>query len=230
LLVVALREFKLAMQVSRNLKGLISRSEMATLMNLLAWIWQPIAPPLQITACAVVLSGLAIFAYARTFTEHRIASALLLLMRLCIVITLAILLMGPSRMPPQAEQEQRPKLTMLVDTSQSMLTEESSSNTRIGVVKSTWLGREQIDELARDFSVDIYTFDEKTRPAVPSTFRQEDDAVATGRTTRLAQSVTRILSKLNERDSRLYGRYRRSASATRHRAFGSPDAGVSAAR
>lgn len=165
-------------------------------MNLLAWIWQPIAPPLQITACAVVLSSLAIFAYARTFTEHRVASSLLLLMRLGIVITLAILLMGPSWMPPQAEEEQRPKLTVLVDTSQSMLTEDSQTNTRIGLVKSTWLSRDQINELTRDFSVDLYAFDDKTRPAVPSTFRQEDEAVASGRTTQLTQSVTSILSRL----------------------------------
>ncbi|MBP88327.1 MAG: hypothetical protein CMJ64_16695, partial [Planctomycetaceae bacterium] len=99
-------------------------------------------------------------------------------------------------MPPHTEQEQRPKLTVLVDTSQSMLTEDSQNNTRIGLVKSTWLDRDQINELTRDFSLDIYSFDEKTRPAVPSTFRQEDEEVATGRTTRLARSVTNVVSKL----------------------------------
>lgn len=169
-------------------------------MSLLAWIWQPIAPPLQIIAGTVVLAGLAVFAYARTFTEHRVASSLLLLMRLGVIVVIAVLLMGPSEMPPQTEQDQRPKLTVLVDTSQSMLTEDSQSNTRIGLVKSTWLSRDQINSLTRDFTLDIFTFDEKTRPAVPSAFRREDEEIATGRTTQLTQSVTNMLSKLNASD------------------------------
>ena len=36
-------------------------------IDLIAWVWQPIASPLQITSGAVILVSAAIYAYLRSF-------------------------------------------------------------------------------------------------------------------------------------------------------------------
>ena len=78
---------------------------------LIAWVWQPVGSPLHIIGGAAVLSGLAVFAYARTFRGRVASSSCLLVMRLAFIAAMAVLLMGPSRMPPETSATNRPRLS-----------------------------------------------------------------------------------------------------------------------
>src|SRR5436190_21195604 len=97
---------------------------------ILAVIWRPIWSPLFIDAVAVVLGGLAICVYARTFRSKPILSSWLLAMRLGVIAALTVLLMGPSEIPAQATKSIRPHLCIMLDTSESMLTGDCTGSSR----------------------------------------------------------------------------------------------------
>ena len=92
-------------------------------MTLLAeWIWRPWASPLHIFAGVGVVGLLAVIAYARTMRQRPLLSTALLAVRLAVIAALAVVLMGPSDLPPPADANVRPKLTVLLDRSGSMQT------------------------------------------------------------------------------------------------------------
>lgn len=163
----------------------------------LAIVWQPVAPPLQIALGAFVLCGLAVWAYLRVSAGHRTASTILLLMRLCVIGAVTTLLMGPSREEPQEESSQKSQLTILLDTSESMLTEDCGSDARIEYVVRQVLDEPQLRRLREDFEVTVLGFDEQVHPVPEGQLQREPAQLATGRATNLAESVTAALTQMN---------------------------------
>lgn len=163
---------------------------------LLAIVWQPIAAPLKIAAGGVVLAALALFAYLRVLREHRGAAAALLLMRLGVIAAVCVLLLGPSREIPQSPSSQRPRLSILVDTSESMLTGDCAGGTRIDHVARHILGPDQVQALSDQFEIDFQGFDETLRPLSLARLHEHPRELAAGRSTRLAASVMAAVSRV----------------------------------
>ncbi|MCA9041302.1 MAG: hypothetical protein KDA65_13195 [Planctomycetaceae bacterium] len=164
------------------------------------WVWQPMVSLLHIYAGAGVLIVLALFAYARTIWERPFVSSLLLPMRIAFIAALAILLMGPSMLPPQSEKTIRPKLRILLDTSESMLTEDCEGVSRFQFAQEHVVSTSNLRPLYRDFDVEISGFDEKIRPLGMSRMNQDADEVAVGRNTYLSECVSSAVTSIPQED------------------------------
>ncbi|KKL51757.1 hypothetical protein LCGC14_2292290, partial [marine sediment metagenome] len=169
-----------------------------TTATTLSWVWQPAISPLHILGLSGILASLAIFAYARTFRARPLGSLALLVMRLAVVVALAVVLMGPSAMPPRVQRTGKPTLIVLADTSGSMLTPECGGLSRIEFAQRQWLSREQLQELSRDYELRLMGFDEKVRRLSAQSLLAPAEKLATGRSTRLVDSVRSVLAGVPE--------------------------------
>ncbi|HEY1068865.1 MAG TPA: hypothetical protein VGE52_22280, partial [Pirellulales bacterium] len=169
-----------------------------------AWIWQPAFEPGAIACGAVALAALAVSAYLRAPLRGW-ARGVLLAMRLLGVAGLAILLLGPSRLPPSSSGDRRPTLDVLVDVSQSMLVDDASvgsatGRSRLGAALSTWLSPDALRRVEQDYVAELQGFDAELRslPYLGDRPAGEDEALAqrlaTGQQTRLAGSLSTALS------------------------------------
>ncbi|MFT7638551.1 MAG: hypothetical protein ACI9G1_000275, partial [Pirellulaceae bacterium] len=165
-------------------------------LEMLAWVWQPIASPMQIIAGGVILAALTLFAYARTFTDHKITSTLLLLMRLVLILGVVVLMLGPCRVPPANDDFLRPNLAIVLDGSQSMLTEDCQNMSRIRFAKSKWLTAERLRKLSDSYDVELYVFSDQLKPISRGLLYRGDDDVASGSATRLSASVKDAVSRM----------------------------------
>jgi hypothetical protein len=165
-------------------------------LSTLAFVWQPIISPMQIFAAAAVLGALAVFAYARTYRGQAAATSGLLVMRLALVASIAVLLMGPSTVSAAKVRPIRPKLRILLDTSASMLTRDCGGLSRFEYVQEHVLNDNRIRALARDFDLELTGFDETLRPLPLIALHQDAKGIATGRSTHLSESVTSLLSRV----------------------------------
>ena len=162
----------------------------------LAFVWQPVVSPLQIWAGAAVLGGLAVFAYVRTFRGRIVTTSWLLAMRLALIAAIGVLLMGPSSVPVEKEETVRPKLRILVDTSESMLTKDCGGLSRFQTVQEKILNEKRLRTLSKEFQVEINGFDETVRPLSTSELYGDPNLVATGRATHLSECVTSFVSEI----------------------------------
>jgi hypothetical protein len=163
---------------------------------LLAVVWQPIVSPLQIWAGAAVLGGLAIFAYVRTFRGRIVTTSWLLAMRLALIAAIGVLLMGPSSVPAEKEENIRPKLRILIDTSESMLTKDCGGLSRFQTVQEKILNENRLRSLSKEFQIEINGFDETVHPLSTAELYSDPNQVATGRATHLAECVTSFVSEI----------------------------------
>src|SRR5690606_32955144 len=118
--------------------------------------WQPYTSPLKIGAWAVVLAVLALFACLRIVREHPRASITLLLMRLIVIATVSVLLMGPRRELQAPLRGDRPRMLVLVDTSQSMLTDDCAGRSRISCVAEDILSESRLRDLQTDYELEVF--------------------------------------------------------------------------
>ena len=167
-------------------------------MPLLALIWQPAAEPLHIVGGAALLAALAVLAYTRSIRSARAGRwprVGLLAMRLVVVATLAILLLGPSRVPPQKQSAGRPRLTILLDTSASMQTRDAAGKARIEFAVRQWLSADRLDQLARTHEIDLQRIDVELAPLSPSLASPSDEpgAPGTARVSRIIECVHKSL-------------------------------------
>ena len=157
-------------------------------------VWRPILPPLQVGALAVALFVIAGFAYVRTFRSHPVASVFLLLMRLLTIATCTFLLAGPSYMPDVKQSEKKTELTVMVDISESMLTEDCQGESRIKRAQQLWLNRPFLDRLSAESEIRLFGFAEEVRSLSISEATDSTRPLADGRSTRLTESVNRSLA------------------------------------
>ena len=171
--------------------------QMTVLLDIL---WKPEVSPLHIFAGAAVLVVLSIVAYARTWSGRRRANTFLLVMRLAVIAAIATLLMGPSNIAPRSRENSRPQLTVLLDASGSMLTNDCSSDrkpqSRIDCALGQWLSREQRQKLSEIYDVRFMSFSGEVSPLPESAFLRPGAELATGRATNLAQCVSKAILDL----------------------------------
>ncbi|MEZ6064701.1 MAG: hypothetical protein R3B90_03105 [Planctomycetaceae bacterium] len=167
-------------------------------MNVLALdiVWQPYSSPMKIGAGAVMLVALTLFASGRIFRERPKAALLLAVLRLGVIAAVSLLLLGPSRELQSAKQQQRPRLSILLDTSESMQTGDSGGSSRIEWVANAVLSAEQLARLSADFEIQLQGFDSGLHSLDLEALRRSPVGVATGRATNLAESTAQAIGEL----------------------------------
>jgi hypothetical protein len=158
-------------------------------------LWRPWMPVLTIAGIAVILIGLAVFACVRSWSRVGLRSLIVLAMRLAGVVTLTVLLLGPSRQLPTSTSAARPQLTVLLDTSQSMTTADCGPQSRIAHAASTLFAPKRLEALQRDFEVELEGFDTSVRPLPIAEVHKRPDDFALGRETNLAESVSSVINR-----------------------------------
>lgn len=124
---------------------------------LLTIFLRPALPPVLIGVIAVALATLAVLAYRRAIahTERRGLLACLFVMRVLGLLALLVVLLGPSHVPPTIEREERPKVTVLLDLSESMRAEDCEGSSRLEALASKWLSKPALDALSAAAEVDF---------------------------------------------------------------------------
>ncbi|MFV0445820.1 MAG: hypothetical protein ACK5Q5_19760 [Planctomycetaceae bacterium] len=163
---------------------------------LLSLVWEPIASPLKIGAGAAMMTALAVFAYVRIWRDHSWAATILLVMRLAMIAAVTAILFGPSRERSRSAAGTRPRLTILVDTSESMQTTDCNSQSRLQHVAREILSPSRLQKLRAQFDIDLQSFDQTTRPLASTTLHDQADQIANGKATLLADCVRRTLTRL----------------------------------
>src|SRR5262245_23462690 len=130
-------------------------------------VWRPAFAPPLILGAALALGILALVAAARLVRERPVLATALLLMRVAVIAAIALILFGPSAIPPTAEEPVKPALAILVDTSQSMLVEDCDSRSRVRYAAERWLSQETLERLGRTHRVGLFAFDDTVR-ALPA--------------------------------------------------------------
>jgi len=156
-------------------------------------IWMPAGPPLQIGAGAILLAVFAVAAYARSWRRQPRANAMLLAMRLAVIAALTLLLMGPSITSPREDSGGKPRLSILLDTSASMQVADCHNAARLDYAITQWLAPAQRQKLWQDYDVKLYGFDSQLTPLGEESLSRGAGELARGRTTRIADCVTRCL-------------------------------------
>ncbi|QNN21255.1 hypothetical protein HED60_02890 [Planctomycetales bacterium ZRK34] len=156
-------------------------------------VYQPVLSPLHILAVALGLGALAIAAYLRHARTRPVRSALLCLMRLAAIVTLAALLTGPSYTPQSSVAPVRPRLNILLDVSGSMLTADVDDSTRLQAAIDRWLAPDQLDTLSQTFDIRLNTFADDTQTTTAAALSASDADLSRGRATHYAQSITDVL-------------------------------------
>lgn len=153
--------------------------------------WQPYFAPAVIAAVSVVVAVLAAVAYRRNFPQRPIVGSMLLAMRWFFIAAVALLLMGPSVMPPPAVSEERPCLTIVLDTSASMQVADVEGQSRYRHAVQHWLEARQLASWRERMNVRVMTFDAKPRVAEPANLRPPE-----GDETRLIEGLLAILGDM----------------------------------
>ena len=114
-----------------------------------------------------VLTGLVvIFIYARTAGGlRRFLRIGLMLMRIGVLCALLVILMRPMALKPQDEVYDRPALSVLVDTSQSMNTKDVGNRTRYEATLAALQSKKDslVTRLGRKYDVQLFGFDKDLR-------------------------------------------------------------------
>ncbi len=125
------------------------------------------------------------------------SSVILLAMRLAVIGVVAVLLLGPSRQKPRPDQTQQPRLTILLDTSESMRTLDCGSNSRIAHVAKNLLDADLLRKLRGKYRIDLRGFDERVHPVALEELYARPLDIATGRGTHVTESVVGVVSQLD---------------------------------
>jgi hypothetical protein len=142
-----------------------------------------------------VLVGLVVLVvYARTaHGMRRFLRIALVLMRIGVLCGLIVLLMRPMALVPQEEVRDKPALSVLVDTSQSMNTKDVENRSRyeaavgaLGARKSSLLSR-----LGRNYEVQLFSFDKDIRRTALRFLA--DGRQADGRETHIGAALTDVV-------------------------------------
>jgi hypothetical protein len=142
-----------------------------------------------IAALAVVLAAITLF---RWWRERR--GAVLAFVRLLVLAALVTVILNPQALLPR-EQNSKPKLIVLLDTSSSMSTRDVDSDSRLAAA-----ARALTNNLARlnnDFVLDVRRFDRETRPLDVNQFSR----IELGDASDLGAALVSSVSDLGEQKS-----------------------------
>ncbi|MAE62035.1 MAG: hypothetical protein CMJ49_11845 [Planctomycetaceae bacterium] len=169
-------------------------------MSFTIWIsviWQPFVTPVAIGVGAVVMIGLASWACRRAFDAAPVLSVAMLVMRLGLIVALAGLLMGPSARQAALDEAARPQLTIMVDTSASMQTEDMPRGSRIAWLARRWLSAERLAGWREDYDVRLVGFDASPRGLGDGVLQKGGDTIAGGSRSHIMRSVGQVLDQVD---------------------------------
>ncbi len=155
--------------------------------------FQPALPIPQVVGIGVVLAALACAAYWRLGRSKRRAAMALLAMRLVVIAAICLLLLGPSEAPPDLNENTRPTLTILIDTSRSMLTDDIDGEQRIDVLLRDWLGEDNLATLRKRYDVRLVTFDVESRSVGGSSLSRDGQTLARGDQSHIVEALHRTV-------------------------------------
>lgn len=125
----------------------------------------------------------------------------MLVMRVLVLLVLTVLFFGPSTLPPTSARPRRPRLTVMLDTSASMQTEDEGGRSRHDFAVRTWLDASRLNLLRERCEVDLLAFDETVRSLGPTALARRAKDVATGNVSNIVQSLRDALGSLEGGDT-----------------------------
>lgn len=158
-------------------------------------IWRPFFPAVAVLLGGGVLALLALFVCWRTWRGRAALSLGMLVVRLGVIAALLLVLLGPSYLPPVTEAPTQPTLTVLLDTSGSMQTDDMDGQARYAFAVNRWLSRQQLDAIGDDFKIDLVTFDAQPRQARVDMI-DPDPKSATARRSNIADAIRQTIARL----------------------------------
>ncbi len=159
-------------------------------------IWRPYFEPVAVLLGGGVLVLLALFVCVRTWRNNAPLSLGMLAVRLLVIAALATILMGPSHLPELTQSPTKPTLTVLLDTSGSMQTEDMDGEPRYTFAVDQWLNNKQLDQLGEQFQIDLITFDAKARQARIEALDPDARTTATARRSNIVDTIQQTLARL----------------------------------
>ncbi len=154
---------------------------------------RPAIAPLLVGAIAAALLVLAVLAYRRSEARGT-ARSMLLAMRVVAMLFISALLLGPSTIPPNSMADVRPKLTVLVDVSESMKTRDCAGSSRMHELLDHWLASAHLDALMSVADVELSLFGSGSEPIGRKAAAALTENAASSNETNLLDGISVALS------------------------------------
>ena len=129
-------------------------------------IFDPLFSVPLLLGIGAVTALVVLLVYARTARGmHRFLRIALVLMRVGVLCGLIVLLMRPMALIPQEETRDKPALSVLVDTSQSMNTKDVENQSRYEAAVGALQAKKNslLTKLGRNYEVQLFSFDKGLR-------------------------------------------------------------------
>lgn len=159
-------------------------------------IWRPFFPAVAVLLGGALLGVLAIAVCWRTWSGRAGLSLSMLTIRLVVIGALVMVLMGPSFLPPVSEAPTQPTLTVMLDTSGSMQTPDMDGQARYEFAINQWLSDQQLEAVAKDFQINLVTFDGQPKKARIDALSPSAKDAATARRSNIADAIQQTLAQL----------------------------------
>ena len=153
------------------------------------WI---LLPPWDTRWLAAIAALLVVAALLRWRRERSPSIALGL--RVVVIAALLFLALNPQWLLPKKNQG-KPRLVVLLDTSQSMATADSAAETRLNTALKTLTNLAALARLNKDFTVDLRAFDRDVKPL------NVNSNIALGDSSNVGDALVRAISDLGETKS-----------------------------
>ena len=148
--------------------------------------WRPVVDPIVILIAALALAGLALWSVSRQRTGKRGLRAMVLMLRLTVIASLALLLMGPSRKMPREQPGDAKRVVVLLDTSRSMLLADEGGQSRITRAVASLLAAPWLKH------VELWGFDANPHRLTHDDLRHSPETLATGDESRLLDNLAAV--------------------------------------
>lgn len=156
----------------------------------LAMMWRPFFPLVPTVMGVAVLLGLAVFACVRTCRHRPATGAITLFMRMGLLASLGLVLMGPSDVEPAVRSQKKPVLRLLIDTSASMQTPDADGLPRFEFIAQRWLTPDRLRDLRDEYDLKLIAFDETSRAIRDEALRLPASRAATADVSNIAHAVS----------------------------------------
>lgn len=166
------------------------------------WTWQPAIHPTIIALIAVCLAFLSARAAWRQFHDSRLAFISLLLVRSLAIAGMALLLLNPHSPLSQTSQSGRSTVHLMLDSSASMGAADAPGRTsRWSHMLAHIVTQQQLQRLAEEFNLRIWTFDDQARAIEISALTGSNLPPPEGRRSNYDESITQVILETTAQNS-----------------------------
>ena len=152
-------------------------------------VWQPAMPPAAVLALTAAAGLAAVWSAWRTWRASPWVTSASLILRAGVIAAVAAVLMGPGQTRATPSAKDRPTLTLMLDTSGSMLTRDVEGSSRFAWAARRWLDAATLRTLRQHFDVRLLGFDDSTHDLNPWSLTREPEQVAVGDRSHIARGV-----------------------------------------